>query len=95
MSAAKYSTSWTSQTSVTVTHNLGTTAVLMQVQRAFVHAAACSDSITPENVQIVDANNVQLTFGAAFNGYVVIVGIGSTPTAQSYTTSWVHRPRVP
>ncbi len=95
VSAAKYSTSWTSQTSVTVTHNLGTTAVLMQVfSAASASPLVLSDLITPENVQIVDANNVQLTFGAAFNGYVVIVGIGATPTAQSYTTSWVAQTSV-
>lgn len=81
-SAAKYMTSWTSQTSVTVNHALGTTAVIVQVYDG------SGNLVIPQNVQIVDANNVALTFGASFSGSVTVVGIGAIPSAQSYTTSW-------
>ena len=65
---SKYSTSWTLQTSVTVTHSLGTTAVLVQVY----------DSggvlVVPESVTATSATVVTLTFGAAFTGSVVVIG---------------------
>lgn len=82
VSAAKYTTSWSGQTSVTVTHNLGTTQVLVQVYDG------SGNLVIPENVQLTSANVVSLTFGAAFTGSVVVIGIGATPSAQSYTTSW-------
>lgn len=64
----KYTTSWTAQTSVTVTHNLGTTAVLVQVYDG-------SNVLQqPESVTITSSNVVTLTFGAAFTGSVVVIG---------------------
>lgn len=65
---AKYTTSWSALTSVTVTHGRGTTAVLVQVFDA-------SGVLTqPETLTITDANTVTLTFGAAFTGSVVVIG---------------------
>lgn len=64
----KYTTSWTSQTSVTVTHNLGTTAVIVQV------FDASGVLQQPESVTITSSNVVTLTFGASFTGSVVVIG---------------------
>ena len=64
----KYTTSWTSQTSVTVTHNLNSTAVLVQV------FDASGVQAIPETVTTTSANVVTLTFGASFTGSVVVIG---------------------
>jgi hypothetical protein len=64
----KYTTSWSAQTSVTVTHNLGTTAVIVQV------ATAGGVLVQPESITITSGNVVTLTFGAAFTGSVVVIG---------------------
>jgi hypothetical protein len=80
--ASKYTASWTAQISVTVTHNLGTTAVLVQV------FDGSGNAVIPENVKITSANVVTLTFGASFTGSAVVIGIGSSPVAIDYTTSW-------
>lgn len=64
--ALGYFTSWSSQTSVTVAHMLGTTAVMIQVTDTAGNVVVCGQ-------QIVDANDVVLTFGAPFSGSVVIV----------------------
>lgn len=64
----EYYTSWISQTSVTVTHNLNTTSVIVQVYDS------SGNQAIPQNVAITDANNVTLTFGASFTGSVVVMG---------------------
>ena len=66
--ALKYTASWSGQTSVTVTHNLGTSAVLVQVQDA------SGNVVQPQNIAITSANVVTLTFGASFTGSAVIMG---------------------
>lgn len=65
---AKYTTSWTSQTSVTVTHPLGTTAVIVQ---AF---DASGVQVQPESLAVTSSSVVTLTFGASFTGSVVVIG---------------------
>lgn len=65
---SKYTTSWTSQTSVTVTHNLGTTAVIVQVYDG------SGVLVAPESITATSTNVVTLTFGAAFTGSVVVLG---------------------
>jgi hypothetical protein len=87
-SAAKYTASWSAQTSVTVTHNLGTTAVLIQVYDA------SGNLVIPQNVQITGANTAVMTFGASFTGSVVVIGLGAIPLAQSYATSWTAQTSV-
>jgi hypothetical protein len=69
--AKKYATSWSAQTSVTVNHNLGTSAVLVQVQDASGNVA------TPQNIVVTSANVVTLTFGASFTGSVTVIGFGA------------------
>ena len=64
----KYTTSWTSQTSVTVTHNLGTTAVIVQVYDG------SGNQVIPQNIAATSTTVVTLTFGAAFTGSVVVIG---------------------
>ena len=86
--ALKYTTSWTAQTSVTVTHNLGTSAVLVQ---AF---DASGNVVIPQGSTITSANVVTLSFGATFTGSVVVVGFGSTPPQQEYSTSWTNQTSV-
>lgn len=66
--ASKYSTSWTSQTSVTVTHGLGTTAVIVQV------FDSSGLQVIPESVTVTSTTVVTLTFGASFTGSVVVLG---------------------
>jgi hypothetical protein len=65
---SKYTTSWSAQTSVTVTHGLGTTAVIAQV---FDISGA---QVQPESVTVTGSNVVTLAFGAAFTGSVVVAG---------------------
>ena len=79
--ALKYTASWSAQTSVTVTHNLGTSAVLVQVQDA------SGNVVQPQNIAITSANVVTLTFGASFTGSVVVIGFGS-PVTPEYNESF-------
>ncbi len=67
---ATYSQSWSAQTSVTVAHNLGTTAVLVQCFTG----GSPDIMIAPETVRIFDANNVILTFSGATDGHVTVAG---------------------
>jgi hypothetical protein len=64
----KYTTSWSAQTSVTVTHNLGTTDVTVQV------FDSNNVQVDPESLTATSVNVVTLTFGAAFTGRVVVIG---------------------
>jgi hypothetical protein len=64
----KYSTTFTSATSVTVTHNLGTTAVVVQVWDT------SGNEIIPEGKVVTNSNVVTLTFGTAQSGSVVVIG---------------------
>jgi hypothetical protein len=66
---AGFSMSWSAQTSVTVNHMLGTTLVVIQV------FDASGNLVDPQQVNITDANNVTLTFGAAFTGSVSVAAI--------------------
>jgi hypothetical protein len=63
-----YSAAIDAQTGLTATHGLNTANVIVQV---FDAGGVLS---TPESCTIVDANNLQLTFGVAFSGKVVIAG---------------------
>jgi hypothetical protein len=74
--ALKYTASWSAQTSVTVTHNLGTSAVLVQVQDG------SGNVVQPQNIAITSVNVVTLTFGASFTGSVVVIGFGSPVTPE-------------
>lgn len=65
---SQYTTSWTAQTTVTITHNLSTTAIIVQVYDAG------GNQVTPQSVQVTGANTVVLGFGAAFTGSAVIIG---------------------
>ncbi len=67
---SKYTQTWTAQTSVTVAHGLGTTDVTVQAY----NGGSPNLMIIPQDVQIVDANTVLLTFGGAIDGYVVVIG---------------------
>lgn len=84
-SALKYTTSWVAQTSVTVSHNLGTTLVLVQ---AF---DVTGNTVSPQSITITDSNTVTLGFGIAFTGSVVVIGYGTSPLAPFYSTSWVSQ----
>jgi hypothetical protein len=88
-SASIYTTSWSAQMSVTVTHNLGTRQVLVQV------FDASGNVVIPQSATITSGNVVTLTFGAAFTGSVVALGFVSTPSsAQEYSTSWTAQTSV-
>lgn len=64
----RFTQSWTAQTSVTVTHNIGSTSVLVQV------FDGSGNIVTPQNIAITSGNVVTLTFGAAFTGSVLVIG---------------------
>ena len=67
-SVSKYSTTFTSATSVTVTHGLGTTAVIVAVWDG------SGNKIEPESIVVTSSTVVTLTFGAAQSGSVVVMG---------------------
>jgi len=63
-----YSATIAAQTSVAIIHGLATLNVIVQV------FDAGGIQTGPESCTIMDANNLQLTFGVAFTGKVVIAG---------------------
>lgn len=65
----KYTTSWTSLTSVTVTHNLNTVVLLWAV---FDSTGNITDG--PETFSSGGVNSFTITFGAAFTGSIVVIG---------------------
>lgn len=65
---SKYQTGFTSSTSVTVTHNLGSSAVLVSV------FDGSGNPVIPQSVVVTSANMVTLTFGAAQTGVVLVIG---------------------
>lgn len=87
MANSSYQTSWIGQTSVTVTHNLNNSNVIVQVYDSVGVQAV------PQNIQILDSNNVVLTFGAAFTGSVIVVS-QPTPLPQSVIVSWISQTTV-
>lgn len=74
-----YIASWIAQTSVTVVHALGTTAVCIEVYDDT--GLLCA----PESVTVTDANTCVLTFGDAFTGSVIV--IMGNPGVTVYTAS--------
>jgi hypothetical protein len=79
--ASNYSQTFTSQTAVTLTHNLGSTAVI----------TACYDNASPPNLietlgtVLTDSNDVTVTFSTAQSGKC-IVSAGSGPTGATGAT---------
>lgn len=67
-----YSASFTGITSQTFTHGLGTTEVIVGIYDSL------NIAIIPDDVTIVDANNVTVTFNRAQTGKVVIFGCGGS-----------------
>ena len=65
---SKYTASWSVQTSVTVTHGLGTTAVIVQV------FDSSGIQVQPESITVTSPDVVTLAFGSAFTGLVVVIG---------------------
>jgi hypothetical protein len=86
LALAKYTTSWTGQTSVTVTHNLNTLGVMVQVQDA------SGNVVQPQNIQVTSANALVLTFGVSFTGSVVV--LGAATVTPEYSTSWIAQTSV-
>ena len=74
--AIKATISWIAQNSLTFIHNLGTTAVIVQVYDA------SGNQVIPERIMIADANHVTLVFGAAFTGSAVAIGFGASPKGE-------------
>jgi hypothetical protein len=66
-SVSKYATSWTSQTTVTVTHGLASTDVGWWVYDG------SGLAVQPETVTVTSSSVITLTFGAAFTGRVVVM----------------------
>src|SRR5689334_74105 len=80
-STANYSQTFTTQTSVTLTHNLNTTAVITQ----------CFDNsgvnIEWDTLTLTDANNVTVTFTNAQTGKCVVTGNLASGTTFSISTT--------
>ena len=64
----QFDASFTNQTSIEITHDLGTAAVITQVYDA------SGNQVIPQGINVTDANDVTLTFGASFTGSAVIMG---------------------
>jgi hypothetical protein len=72
-----FTDSWTSQTTRTITHNLGTKDVDVAVYDS-------SDvKVDPESVTTTDGNTVTLTFGSAFTGRALIIAKGAAALGAS------------
>lgn len=67
---SKYSTTFSSATTVTVTHSLGTSNVLVQV----FDNSSPPVYIIPAGIEITNSNTVTITFAASQSGSVVVIG---------------------
>ncbi len=56
-----------------IPHNLGTTEVAVDVT---VNNAGDDEKIMPVSIEVVDANNLKITFSASQSGQVRVVGGG-------------------
>lgn len=82
----RFKEDFTTQTSVTVTHNLGDDEPIVQVY------LTNGEMIIPSKIDIIDQNNVTVEFSSAQSGHIIIHGgIGGTSYySEDYTsaTSW-------
>jgi hypothetical protein len=95
--ASNFTCPFTSQTSVTCTHNLGTTAVLVDVY----NAASPPVEIFPTSVTLTSNNVVTVTFSSSQSGTVVINGSngsgggGGSSFYQTIQVAGVNQPQEP
>lgn len=64
----KFSETFTSQTSVSVNHSLNDTQVLIQVYDSL------NEQITPDKIDIIDANNILVEFATSTTGTIIVHG---------------------
>jgi hypothetical protein len=76
-----YSLAFAGTTGITVTHGLGTAAVIVQVYNVL------GLLVEPESTTVIDPNQVVLTFAGAMGGSVVVI-------KGSYTAAWVAQTAV-
>lgn len=81
---ANFAQGFTTQTSITITHNLGTTSVLVQC----VDGGSPPNVIVPQNIAITSANVVTVTFSVAQTGTCVVNG-AAAGTATSVPFSGI------
>lgn len=81
---ANFAQSFVAQTSVTITHNLGTTSVLVQC----VDGASPPNVIVPQNIAITSSNVVTVTFSVAQTGSCFVNG-AAAGTATSVPFSGI------
>lgn len=67
-----YAQSFTNALYQTITHNLNTTDVIVQVKDQ------SNEVLTPDNIIIVDANNITIVFSTPQSGRVTVLGTGGT-----------------
>ena len=77
----KYTTTFTTATSVTVTHNLDDANPVVQVYDN------TNELITPDKIEIIDNNNVTITFNSSTTGFVVVHG-GLAVVVKTGTTAY-------
>ena len=69
-SVSKFTQSWVNQMAVSVQHNLGTTAVVVQVYDSVGNLVIPPDV----TIQVMSTNLVNLAFSVPLSGSVVVVG---------------------
>lgn len=86
----RHITSFTSQTSLSINHGLGDDSPVVQVYDD------TGEQITPDTIDIVDANNVDITFSTSTSGTVIIHGGESafTGTTAFYQMNFVNQTTV-
>ena len=80
----RYVESFTTQTTVTVTHNLKDTSPNVIIYNG------SNEMIEPSSVTVVDSNNITVTFGSSQSGKIVVQG-GSVITSSTTATTNVLR----
>ncbi len=78
----KYTETFTGETTLTITHNLSDEEPIVEVY----DDSSPPEIVIPSNIQIIDSNNVTITFSGSTSGTVVIHG-GVTGGSSIYTTS--------
>ena len=72
---ANYTQNFSSQTSVTLTHNLGTTAVLTQCTDG---SNGAGNLLIPANIDVTDSNDVVASFSVSQSGSCTVNGSGTS-----------------
>jgi len=77
----KFSQSLTAVTNITITHSLNDSKPIVQVYDSL------NEQVTPDVIDVIDADNVNLQFSAPFTGFVIVhAGLGINVGSTAYYT---------